>query len=72
MFSSQNNNPDAVMPVNQRTKEKRGTFVALRIHLYLILNSVFDNFIQFLYISSLLKGTDIYDIYYNGVMWRLF
>ncbi len=54
------------MSVNQRTKEKKEdsiTFVAL---LYLIQNLVFDNFIQFLYIS-LLKGTVAkYDIYYNG------
>ncbi len=27
---------------------------------------MFDNFIQFLYISYLLKGTGKYDIYYSG------
>ncbi len=45
---------------------------ALRIHLYLIKNLIFDNFIQFLYISYLLKGTCKYDINYNGLMWWLF
>ncbi len=28
---------------------------------------MFDNFIQFLYISYLLKGTGKYEFYYNGV-----
>ncbi len=32
---------------------------------------MFDNFIQFLYISYLLKGTGKYGIYYNGFMWRV-
>ncbi len=31
---------------------------------------MFDNFIQFLYISA--EGTGKYDIDYNGFMWRLF
>ncbi len=29
---------------------------------------MFDNFIQFLYISYLLKGTGKYEFYYNGFL----
>ncbi len=44
------------------------TFVALRIHLHLVI----DNLFQFLYVSYLVKDTGQYDIYYNWFMWGLF
>ncbi len=51
----------AVMSVNQRKKK---TFIALRIHIYLIWN--FPVFVNSIYsISNLLKGTGEYDIYYG-------
>ncbi len=59
------------MSVYQRTKEKKeeiNCFCSFKDSsiAYLIKNLVFDNFIQFLYISYFLKGTGKYDIYYNG------
>ncbi len=62
------------MSVNQRTKEEITHLCSFKdssiftVMYYLVL----DNFITFMYISFLLKGTGKYDIYYNGLMWRLF
>ncbi len=58
-YSNQKPNNAAAVSIKKRNKEEINTFVALTIRLYLISRSVFDNFIQFLYISYLLKGTGI-------------
>ncbi len=56
------------MSVNQRTKEEINNSCSFNDSSMFILEFSVDNFIRFLYISELLKGTGEYDIYYNGFM----